>query len=122
MPSTRWIDHLTPLDAVVDGRQQPVPVTVDFDGVITIDASTIVAQGGEVSDVTTRLRRLPTDLEPQTAYVAVDDLLVGSPTVADDVISQQMTGLERDRVYRLEARFGPPANRRGASKLVWCVE
>lgn len=116
MPSTRWIDHLNKTDADVDGRQQPVYVTVDFDGNVGIDLSADVADGAMLTSVDAHLWQLPAVLE--TDYVAVDELLVGGPVTNANMVSQRVTGLARDRVYRLAFGFGPGGNRRGASVLI----
>ena len=116
MPSTRWIDHLSPLDAEVSGRQQPIRVGPNFDGEIGIDLSADVVAGGELTDPSAALRRLPTDLE--TDYEDVDDLLGGSPTVTDNIVAQRVSGMARDRVYRLEVSFGPAGNRRDGAVLI----
>lgn len=50
-----------------------------------------------------------------------DDALVGAAIVSGSVILQRITGLDRERNYRLEVLHGPAGNKRLSSLLIHCA-
>jgi hypothetical protein len=114
---------ITPLDAEVDGVQQPVPWLYGSDAPVRLDLSNRLNSGEAVTNPVVAIRRLPTGVE--TAYTnepTVGAWLDGAVSISGTIVVQGLHNLERDRIYRLEVLFGAANNRRGASLLVHCVE
>jgi hypothetical protein len=117
---TNWRNYVTPLDATIDGKQQPVWVMQGFDAPVYLDISSRLDAGEVLTTVTTTVLQLPAQGEAGFADVSVG-IKAAAPSIVDTVVSQRLHGMVAGRVYRLEVTFGAVGNVRGASLLVGCV-
>jgi hypothetical protein len=117
---TNWRDRVTPLDALVDGEQQPLAWLPGSTAPVPLDVSDLLAEDETITNVTMALRKLPAFGESD--YTDTPTSLAGGPIIADTVIQQRLQNLERGRIYRLEALFGAVDMKRGKSTLVRCTE
>lgn len=118
---TNWQDRLSPFDALVGGKVQPVPWLFGSNAPVFIDLTALLASGESPTFLASTLRRLPVLNETDYTDFSVTGL-EGIPVASGNIVSQLLKDLARGYVYRWELLFGPADNRRGASLLVECVE
>lgn len=115
---TNWQSHVIPLDALVEGKQQPISVLFGANVPISIDLTADLDEGEVITNPVVTLWQLPAIDE--TDYVEYPDGLEGTPVVTGAIVSQVIQDLERGRVYRMELLFGDDNLRRGPSQLIAC--
>lgn len=107
------------LDPITGETRHYLPWNQYNDDEAAIDLANDLAEGEVVTNLITHLVQLASTDE--SADTDADDLLVGGPVTIGTIVTQQMTNLVYQRVYRMSIGFGLPGNHRNVTAVIWVV-